>query len=110
MNITFDSAKLAKVMNDDTKLQTTYGPEQSRKIRARLDDLQAATSLEEIRNLPGRCHELTGNRAGQLAIDLKHPHRLIVRPDHDPLPTKDDRGLDWAQVTAVKVLEVVDYH
>lgn len=110
MNVTFDSAKLAKVMNDDTELQKTYGPEQSRKIRARLDDLRDATSLEEMRNLPGRCHELTGNRAGQLAIDLKHPHRLIVRPDHDPPPTKDDGGLDWTQVTAVKVLEVVDYH
>ena len=63
-----------------------------------------------MRLLPGRCHELTGDRAGQLALDLDHPYRLIFMPFHDPIPTKADGGLDWTAVTAVVIVGVEDYH
>ncbi len=64
-----------------------------------------------MRALPqARCHELLGNRKGELAVDLKHPYRLIFEPANDPIPRKPDGGLDWTQVTAINILEVVDYH
>ncbi len=75
----------------------------------RLYELDAARSLEDLRNL-GRCHELRGDRAGQLSLDLRGPYRLIITPAHDPPPTRDDGGLDWSQVTAVKIIEVADTH
>ena len=70
----------------------------------------AAETLEDMRLLPGRCHELTGDRAGQLALDLDHLYRLIFMPFHDPIPTKADSGLDWTAVTAVVIVGVEDYH
>lgn len=77
----------------------------------RLDDLHAATMLEDMRNLPGRCHELTGDRKGQLAIDLVHPHRLIFEVANEPIPRKTDKGLDWKKVTAIRIIEIAkDYH
>lgn len=79
-------------------------------IRRRLDDLRAAANLEVMRNLPGRCHELKGDRAGQLSLDLDGPYRLIFCPEHDPVPIKNDGGLDWSQVTTVVMIEVVDTH
>jgi len=66
--------------------------------------------LEDVRNTPGRCHELTGNRAGELTLDLDGPYRLVFKPAHNPLPTKHDGGLDWTQVTAVIILGVEDTH
>lgn len=39
--------------------------------------MRAAPTLEAMRNLPGRCHELRGNRGGQLSIDLDGPYRLL---------------------------------
>ena len=67
--------------------------------------------MEVIRSLPGsRCHELKGNRKGQLSLDLKHPYRLIIEPADDPIPYKTDGGLDWTRVTIVRVIEVIDYH
>ena len=60
---------------------------------------------------PGRCHELTGGkRAGQLSVDLDHPYRLIFLPDHEQVPRLEDGGLDWARVTAIKILGVEDTH
>ena len=30
--------------------------------------------------------------------------------DHDPVPGLPDGGLDTGQVTAVEIIEIVDYH
>jgi len=45
-----------------------------------------------------------------LAVDVVHPYRLIFDPANDPIPKKDDGGLDWTKVTAITVLAVEDYH
>lgn len=63
-----------------------------------------------MRTLPGRCHELTGDRKGELAVDLRGPYRLVFEPADNPPPVKEDGGLDWRRVTAVRILEVEDYH
>jgi plasmid maintenance system killer protein len=110
MNISFKNTNLAKSLNDGAQLERTHGALRARKIRIRMKELMAATSLMDFwppKSPPGRCHELTeGNRSGQLSMDLDHPYRLIFIPDHDPVPTRQDGGLDWSQVTAVKILGV----
>jgi len=106
----FASAKLAKTMNDDSKLVRSYGNDVGGQIRKRLDDLAAAATLEDMRTLPGRCEELTGDRKGELSVRLGANYRLIFEPNHDPIPVKPDGGLDWTQVVSVKVTEVIDYH
>ena len=73
--------------------------------------MQAATSLEQIRSLPqARCHELKGNREGQLSVDVKNPYRLLFRPIGNPVPRKPDGGLDWEKVDSIMILEVDDTH
>lgn len=110
MKIAFDDRKLAKEWNDFSRLRRRHGDRRARLIRQRLDELRAAETLEDMRFLPGpRCHELTGNRAGQLSVDLDHPYRLLFMPA-DPAPTRADGGLDWSQVTAIVVLGVEDTH
>jgi len=60
--------------------------------------------------LPGRCHELLHNRAGQLSLDLVHPLRLIFEPANIPIPQKADGGIDWKKVTAVVIIGIDDTH
>ncbi len=110
MYIKFEDANLAGDCNDFKRLVRKYNKPRARLIRRRLDDLRAAANLEAMRNLPGRCHELKGDRRGQLSLDLDGPYRLIFRPDHDPVPVKDDGGLDWSKVSAIVVKEMVDTH
>lgn len=110
MNISFKSKKLQDICNSDKELGKKYGKVCARKIRARLDDLLAAPNLEVFRNLPGRCHELKGDRKGQLSLDLEHPLRLIFEPDGDNVQMKEDGGLDWSSVKATVILGVEDTH
>lgn len=110
MDIIFKSKKLEALCNSQSAMQRALGARQAKVLRRRLDDLKAAANLEMMRNLPGRTHELHGDREGQLSIDLEHPKRLVFEPSHEIKPVKADGGLDWAGVTAIRIIEIVDYH
>ena len=65
MNITFEDKKFEKQANDDRKLDREFGKIRADKIRTRLAQLSAATTLEEVRYLAGNYHELKNTRKGQ---------------------------------------------
>lgn len=111
MEIRFSSRKFEKLCNSDKEMRRRLDPRNADRLQQRLAEFTAADALDDISRLPpARCHELTGDRKGQLAVDLVHPKRLVFAPDHDPLPKKPDGGLDWALVTRVLVIEIVNYH
>jgi plasmid maintenance system killer protein len=110
MEIDFDSSRLRKTCSSEGAMRKEWGEPMARKLKRRLADLEAAACLEDFRTLPGRCHELTADRKGQLAMDLVGPKRLIFRPAHNPVPIDQTGGLDWTEVTVVCIIEVVDYH
>ena len=111
MKILFKNTKLKRQFNET--LDRTYGPIRARKIRARLAAFRVAYSLAAFwppKSGPERCHELTGDRHGQLSVDLDHPYRLIFEPANVPIPRREDGGLIWEQVTDIMILGVEDTH
>jgi len=110
MEVTFARSKEQKLCNSAGKLRGEYGPRMAALIQERLASLAAAETLEVMRTLPGRCHELTGDLKGYLAIDLVHPDRLVFRPIDDPLPEMEGGGLDWRGIRSVEIWRIGDYH
>ena len=111
MDITFRTRTLKKIFSSEQNLKREYGDRRARTIMLRLSTLRNAPTLAMVPIAPPhRRHQLVGDRQGQYAVDLVHPYRLIFRPDHEPLPYKDDGGIDTLQVTTIMILEVVDYH
>jgi len=110
MEILFPISEDPEDWNETKRLVRRHNAQRAKLIRRRLDDLRAAPCLEVMRALPGRCHELRGDRVGELSLDLDGPYRLIVRPANSPVPRKEDGGLDWKGVTAVILVGVVDTH
>ena len=105
MDIAFRTRKLERAFNSVTALQ------KSKVIMMRMAVLKAARNLALVPTTrPERRHQLSGNRDGQFAVDLVHPHRLVFEPNHRPLPRKDGGGIDTEQVTAITILDVIDYH
>ena len=83
----------------------------AKKIMTRYYDIDAADTLDDLYQIPqARCHELKGNKQGELALDLIHPFRLIIKPTEKPVPRKHDGGIDRNAITAVTILRVEDYH
>lgn len=114
MDILFKKEKDRAISNDESKLKQKYrgNPRRSKLIRARLDELADAENLAVMRFLPqSYCHELKGSRAGQLAVKLDKGYRMVFESADNPVPKKKDGGLDWNQVTTIRILELAeDYH
>tara|TARA_R110002049_G_scaffold106507_1_gene253909 strand:- start:2124 stop:2474 length:351 start_codon:yes stop_codon:yes gene_type:complete len=110
VKIDFASRKLQKSMEGESSLKKTYGKLASA-LKRRLAILDSATCLDDVpTSSPDWCHELKGKRAGTFAVEVSGNYRLIFEPDHDPVPLLGDGGIDLKTVTAVKILEVSDYH
>ena len=111
MEIAFRTRKLEKAFNSADALKKTYGARMARVMMTRMAVLRAARSLVLVPTTPpDRRHQLSGDRYEQFAVDLVQPYRLVFEANHEPVPRKDDGGIDTEQVTAITILDVVDYH
>lgn len=111
MQINYANKKLAKLLGNSKEVLRTYGPDNGKRILLRLDQITASENLAILSKLPQtRVHELVANRDEQISVDVKHPYRLLMRPDHDETPRKPDGGLDWNAITQVMILEIADTH
>jgi len=111
MQVFFRSKKLQKICSSAKEIQKAFGAARVRKLQQRLLELSAAENLSQISRLPpSRCHEMTADRQGQLSVDLDHPYRLFFIPANDPVPFRDDGGLDWLAVTEIEIIEIEDPH
>jgi len=111
MLILFKTAKFEKECNNENLMIKRFGTKRAKLLKRRLNEIYAANALDDLRHLPQtRCHELKGNRKGQLSVDLDHPYRLIFEPANNPIPKKLDGGLDWTKVTVIKIFGAEDTH
>ena len=111
MDIIFRNSRLEKDCNEAKRARKRFGPKRAKRLMQRLDELRAVEVLADMRTLPqAHCHVLKEDRKGQFAVDLDHPYRLIFEPANQPVPKLPDGGIDWDRVTAVKILEITDYH
>ena len=111
MVIYFKTKKLQKICNNTSEAVKKLGTKTARKLQQRLMELKAASCLDDISRVPPpRCHQLSGNRNGQLSVDLEHPYRLLFIPANNPIPVTQDGGLEWAKVTEIEIVEIADTH
>ena len=110
MNISYDNKRIQKTCSSIAAMQKEFGHVRAKTLNLRLSQLQKVANLESLRHDPGHWHELSQNRVGQIAANIGGQLRLILKPTDDPPPIKADGGLDWSQITAVTILEIVDYH
>ncbi len=110
MKITFADKKLEKIANDDSNMLKVFGKSRATILKRRLTQLLDATTLEDVRFLPDHFHELTENRKGQWGCDLDQPYRLIFTPQERSIPRSIDGRYLWSAITAIEIIEIVDYH
>ena len=108
MEITFQTLTLHKICEDPSFATRRLGSDNATKLQRRLDDILAAEKVTDIK--AGNPHPLQRDLEGHLSISLVGGARLIIKPNHDPVPSKNDGSVDWTAVTAVTVCFIGDYH
>lgn len=111
MKIRYRKNKLERSVKDAKALKKNYG-KRAKKVKTRLDEIAAAPNLLDLMNIPGpNCHQLTGDREYQFAVDISGNERIILEVDHDSIPKKEDGGIDCQKVTAILIISIgEDYH
>jgi len=98
LQIEYYDNKIERICTIAKEAEKKYGREMAEKIHLRIDQLNAAISVEMLlRFRVGRCHLLKGDRKNQYAMDLVHPYRLVFEAN----------GKD---ISVVMIMEIVDYH
>lgn len=108
MKPNFKNKKIRELCEKRAAADKKLGAACARKLRTRLDDLDAASRVTEL--TAGNPHPLKGDRLGQFSLDLAGGWRLVFAPAHDPLPVRDDQSIDWSQVTIICIEFIGDYH
>jgi len=111
MKVEFATRKLQKACEDVRRLSLRWGPQLGPRVGRRLQELAAFETLEDVPTSPPfRRHQLAADRDEQFAVNLDGKMRLVFDTANDPVPRRADGGIDLGLVTAIRILEVVDYH
>ena len=110
MEITFRNKKLEKLANDYRKCQKEFGEIRAKLYHRRLQDLQNANTLDDVKYMPGNYHDLVGNRKGKWGCDLDQPYRLVFEPHENPIPKDEHRWYIWSDIKGVEIIEIINYH
>ena len=110
MKLSFKSWKLEKSLVTDKGLFKAYG-EKARKIKQRISELRSAENLETVKRLPAlRLHQHQGKDKGRWSIDIWKNWRILFTIDMEPIPRKDDDGIDLSRITDIRIESVEDPH
>ena len=114
MEIYVRDNRLRAVLEDESVCKRRYGSDMAKKLKNRLATLCAAASLADFwppKSGPERCHELQGDLAGTLSIDLNQPYRLLFVPiQEEAQPDRSDEQKRWASIIAIEILKIEDTH
>jgi proteic killer suppression protein len=111
MEIFFRDKKLAALVADEKKLKREFG-RYARNVQLRLDLLRQARTLADVpHHPPPRRHWMKGSEK-TFAIDVKAKSdkwRIEFDVANDPVPRKEDGGIDLSAVTAIEIV-VISVH
>lgn len=108
MLIIYASKTIQRLCEEDKHQRKQLGEKRAKRLKNRMNELRAVTNVKELKL--GGPHPLTGDRAGQFSVDLDGPMRLLFEPAELPPPTLPAGGIDWQQVSSVRILEIEDTH
>ena len=93
MEISYPSKRVQKLCTVEKEMKGKLGTRMAEVLQRQLALIEAVANLEELWAMPQtRCHDMKGDRKGQVSIDLVHPKRLYIQPDHDPSPKRRTAG------------------
>lgn len=110
MNIKYKSSGLRKQLENATEIKKAFGVN-AKRVATRMADIIASPNLAILIQIKAaNCHPLTGDKKGEWAVDISANHRMIFEIDHDPIPIKQDGGVECILVTDIRILSTKDYH
>jgi|ERR1043166_1093568 proteic killer suppression protein len=104
LQIAFSTRSVRELCESDSRAVTELGSRVARKLKGRLSDLRAATSIGDL--VAPRIIEIGDPRSNQIGIDLCDGYRMLVCANHPSNPTGESGSVDWSKVSRIKIMEI----
>lgn len=104
IEIAFLSKSLRAICTSEIVAQEKLNANVARKLKARLADLRAANSVNDL--IAGNPRELEGNYPSRFAVDLCDGYHLIFCSNHNSTPLAGADMVDWSKVSRIKILNI----
>ena len=108
MELAFESKQLREICEDEDKAKYEFGVSVTEKLKSRLADLRAATSVKDL--VAGRPRELGGSQDRHFAVDLCEGFSIVFCPNHITVPELDSGKVDWSRVSRLKIWDIEKNH
>lgn len=104
MELSFEDKAFQKTCRSDKALSSMFGSQIARTVRQRLDELAAAPSLRDMRNLPGGCTAIRSSDSCKFAVSLIPPKNLVFIA----IGNSVSGVIDWSNIVSIKVVGVCE--
>lgn len=99
--------KLRTTCEDENHAIRELGQAVSEKLKRRLADLCACTTINDL--VAGKPNKLDSSKNQDMAISLGEGFHMIFRANHTENPINESGKIDWARVNRVKIMSIEKY-
>jgi hypothetical protein len=103
LELAFATKALRTLCENEAAATHELGTERANGLKRRLADLRAAENAGEL--VAGRPRQASDSN-NRLKIDISDTSCLVLSSNHATIPRLDSGGVDWPNVTRVKVLRI----
>jgi hypothetical protein len=106
MEIAFATKLIREICEGESAATRTFGIPVTGKLKRRLADLRAATSVKDL--VVGRPRKIDGGGDFKFAIDLCRGYFMVCAVNHVNVPMLDSSDVNWSKVSRVKILKIAN--
>jgi len=104
LEFAYSNIELRTICEIENRAKSKLGERASVRLKHRLADLRAATSIKDI--VAGRPRILDDKTGQLMSIDLSDGFRIIFCANHANNPLTEAGKIDWPKVNRIKILRI----
>lgn len=108
LELAFAEKPLRQLCENEVIAKRKLGVTVAGKLKRRLADLRAASSVKDL--VVGRPRELEGVYQSQMAVDLCDGYRIVFCANHNTVALLESGAINWAMVSRIKILRIESDH
>lgn len=108
LEIAFAEKSDRQLCENEAIAERKIGSKVADKLKRRLADLRAATSIKDV--VAGKPRELDGKYKHQIAVELCDGYFLVFCANHNTNPLLESGEIDWSRVSRIKILRVGNFY
>lgn len=110
MELAFADRSFRDLCLNESLAREAFGGSLAEKLKSRLADLAAAYVASDLLALAGKPRELTGDRRGQMVMDIVDKQCLVFQSGHANERLLQSGDVDWSRVRRILIFGLESCH